>query len=366
MQLSMQENNELPTYSPEEIEQLIAMCEEQQTQIESLLTEKEQLHRQIQTISSDERKLSAELQSAVQDLQRMKVENRNLQLKVYQLEQQSSEDEQLLLVQQLTAELERANSTNQKLSQQVQQLTEQNVMQSESDLQLKNAAELKRSAEEEKKSTELQRKKNENTERALNERGISADRRERAVSEREKNITEKEKDVQAKADKRIKDEKERIQEWESNRADREIESFRNRFIGIFIVICLICGAQLVLNAVNPVDFTVLQSRWELLLDLFRSIPTWSYQRMGITAAVALVVLIFFGYQYFKRFRDEFTLFAILADLTIIEYAAPLIVDSGFPLWAAFGIIQIVYVIIRDWNDDSSGIRWFLDTMSGNR
>ena len=95
-------------------------------------------------------------------------------------------------------------------------------------------------------------------------------------------------------------------------------------------------------------------------------PITRYQRMGITAAVALVVLIFFGYQYFKRFRDEFTLFAILADLTIIEYAAPLIVDSGFPLWAAFGIIQIVYVIIRDLNDDSSGIRWFLDTMSGNR
>lgn len=362
----MQENNELPTYSQEEVEQLIAMCEEQQTQIEGLQAEIEQLHRQQQTSSSDKQRLSAELQSAVQDLQRMKVENRHLQAKVYQLEQQSSEDEQLLLVQQLSAELEKANSTNQKLTRQVQQLTEQSVMRSESDRQLKQAEELKKNAAEEKKSAELQRKQNENAEKALNERGISVDRRERAVSEREKNAAEKEKDVQAKADKRIKDEKERIQEWESNRADREIENFRSRFIGIFVVICLICGAQLVLNAVNPVDFSVLQSRWELLLDMFRSIPTWSGQRIGITAGIALVVLIFFGYQYFKRFFDEFTLFAILADLTIIEYAAPLIVDSGLPLWGAFGIIQIVYVIIRDWNDDSSGIRWFIDTMTGNR
>ena len=238
-------------------------------------------------------------------------------------------------------------------------------MRSESDRLLKQAGELRKNAEELKKSVELQRKKNENERKEIEEERISVDRRERAVSEREKNAAEKEKDVQAKANKRIKDEKEHIQEWESNRANREIENFRSRFMGIFVVICLICGVQLVLNAVNPVDFLVLQSRWNLLLDMFCGIPTWSNQRIGITAAIALVVLIFLGYQYFKRFFDEFTLFAILADLTFIEYAAPLIVDSGMSLWVAFGIIQIVYVIIRDWNDDSSGIRWFIDIMTGN-
>ena len=279
---------------------------------------------------------------------------------MHQLEQQSNEDEQLLLVQQLSAELEKANLTNQKLTQQVQQLTEQNVMRSESDRQLKQAEELKKSAEEEKKNAELQRKKNESTEKTLNERDTSAGRRERDVSEREKNIAQKERSIKAEADKKIKDAQDRIQERESNRADQEIEDFRNRYMGVFIVVCLICGAQLILNAINPVDFSVLQSRWELLFDVFRSIPTWSYPRIGITAAITLAVLIFFGYQYFKRFFDELTLFVILADLTIIEYAAPLIVDSGFPLWAAFGIIQIVYIIIRDWNDENSGIRGFIE------
>ena len=360
MQPSMQENNELPTYSPEDVERLIAMCEDQQT-------ENENQQKQIQTLSSDKQRLNDELQSVVQDLKRMKVENRTLHQRVQQLEQQSSKDEQLLLVRKQTAELEKANSTIQELRQQVQQLTEQNVTRSESDLQLKNASELKKNAEDLMKSAESQRKENEKEKQELKkEKVLLCDREERvgrretAVSEREKNIKNKEKEIEAAADKKLKEQTDRIKEQESSRAKGEIEDFRRRYLGVFIVLSLICGAQLVLNAVSPVDYSVLQSRWELLLDTIRSIPTWSYLHIGITAAVTIAAVIFLGYQYFKRFFDEFTLFAVLADVTFIEYLAPVIVGSGFPLWAAFGIIQAIYIAVRDWNDENSVIKGFIN------
>jgi len=185
------------------------------------------------------------------------------------------------------------------------------------------------------------------------------------ATEQKDNIENKKKEIQAAADKKLKEQTDRIKERESNRAENEIEDFRKRYLGVFIVLSLICGVQLLLNAVSPVDYSVLQSRWELLLDTIRSIPTWSYPRIGIMAAVTIAAVIFLGYQYFKRFFDEFTLFVVLADVTFIEYLAPVIVGSGFPLWAAFGIIQAIYIAIRDWNDENSGIKGFIDLWNGN-
>ncbi len=93
--------------------------------------------------------------------------------------------------------------------------------------------------------------------------------------------------------------------------------------------------------------------------------TWPSAAIGITAAVTIAAVIFLGYQYFKRFFDEFTLFAVLADVTFIEYLAPVIVGSGLPLWVAFGIIQVIYIAVRDWNDENSGIKGFIDLWNGN-
>ena len=88
--------------------------------------------------------------------------------------------------------------------------------------------------------------------------------------------------------------------------------------------------------------------------------------MGVTAVIAIAVVVFLGYHYFKRFFDEFSLFVVLADITLIEYLAPIIVGNGIPLWAAFGIIQVIYLAIRDWNDENSGIKGFIDLWNGNR
>lgn len=186
MQRSMQENNELQTYSPEEVEQLIAMTEDLQTENEQQRTELKRLRRQQQIDLSDKQRLSEKLQSVVQDLTRMKVENRNLHQKLHQLKQQSNEDEQLLLVQKLTEKLSEQQrqtqtvlSDNQKLKSQVQQLTAKNESLQSSDEQLKNAEELKKqSARQEQQAKELERRATIEADRARREAAAAIARAE--------------------------------------------------------------------------------------------------------------------------------------------------------------------------------------------
>lgn len=186
MQRSMQENNELQTYSPEEVEQLIAMTEDLQTENEQQRAELKRLRRQQQIDLSDKQRLSEKLQSVVQDLTRMKVENRNLHQKLHQLKQQSNEDEQLLLVQKLTEKLSEQQrqtqtvlSDNQKLKSQVQQLTAKNESLQSSDEQLKNAEELKKqSARQEQQAKERERRATAEADRARREAAAAIARAE--------------------------------------------------------------------------------------------------------------------------------------------------------------------------------------------
>ena len=108
----MQENNELPTYSPEEVAQLIAMTEDLQTENEQQREELRKLHRQQQTALSDNQRLSAELQAAIQDLKDLKAETEELRSDLRQAEQTNRQ-------------IQRQLSEQQTLSSQVQKLTQQ-------------------------------------------------------------------------------------------------------------------------------------------------------------------------------------------------------------------------------------------------
>lgn len=251
-------------------------------------------------------------------------------------------EELLLLIPQLTDELEKATLTNQELTQRVQQLTAENVSLQESDEELQRAKRLNESCKQQK--SELDSKAAE-----LQSRSIEQDRRDKQLSEREQNITKTERELQEKADKRIADARERAEQ----RAEQRISSFRKSYIGVFIALSIACAAQLVAKAVTD---TLLRERFGKLVELFRSVPSWSWQQIALTAAVATAVLVFVGYQYIKRFRDEFTLAALLLIVTVTEYAAPIIVNHGLDLWTVFVGLQAFYIIIRDTCDENSGIR----------
>ena len=108
----MQENNELPTYSPEDVAQLIAMTEDLQTENEQQREELRKLHRQQQIALSDNQRLSAELQAAIQDLKDLKAETEELRSDLRQAEQTNRQ-------------IQRQLSEQQTLSSQVQKLTQQ-------------------------------------------------------------------------------------------------------------------------------------------------------------------------------------------------------------------------------------------------
>jgi hypothetical protein len=132
----VQENNELLTYSQEEVEQLITMTEELQTENEQQREEIRQLHRQLQQAeqtNNQTQKQSSELRTA---LSRIQILTEKL------LEQQ--EQTQILL------------SENQKLQSQVQKLTDRNENLQNSDEQLRNAKELKKQAKEQERQNAIE------------------------------------------------------------------------------------------------------------------------------------------------------------------------------------------------------------------
>jgi len=82
----MQENNDLPSYSPEEIEQLINVLEEVQT-------ENEQFRTKIQTLSSDKRKLSEQVQRQMSQIQRQAEQIERLNESDLELKKDAAEQE---------------------------------------------------------------------------------------------------------------------------------------------------------------------------------------------------------------------------------------------------------------------------------
>jgi len=191
----MQENNELQTYSPEEVEQLIVMTEELQTENEHQREELRKLHRQQQTSLSDNQRLSAELRTALAKL---------------------SEKQQ---------QIQTLLSENQKLKLQVQQLTVKNESLQSSDEQLKRAKELKkRSEQQEKQAKEIERQASISADRAKKEANAAiaaANKREAAA-----------KNAQSTAELTKKKESELIQA----EAEKLNENFRLKWIGIFTIV----------------------------------------------------------------------------------------------------------------------------------
>lgn len=108
----MQENNELPNYSPEEVAQLLAITEDLQTENEQQREELKKLHRLNQTCSSDNQRLSAELQASMQEVKKLKAESEKLRSDLKQAEQTNRQTQQQL-------------SEQRTLSLQVQKLTQQ-------------------------------------------------------------------------------------------------------------------------------------------------------------------------------------------------------------------------------------------------
>ena len=128
----MQESSGLPTYSPEEVEALLEMTEDLQTENENLrakLRQSEQMNNQTQ-------KKSLELQTAL--------------LKIQTLTKKLSEQQQ---------QIQTLLSGNQELQLQVQQLTAKNESLQSSDEQLKYAVKLKKQSEEREKRANLEASK---------------------------------------------------------------------------------------------------------------------------------------------------------------------------------------------------------------
>ena len=141
----MQENNELPTYSPEEVEQLIAMTEELQTENEQQREELRKLNRQIQTFSSDNQRLSAELRAAIQNTKKLK------QAEAEKQQLQRSLQEQSKLMKQLceSSDSEMPKKLNVKLNEQEKLLLKEKEKNEKLKKQLQDTAV---SAEEDKKA----------------------------------------------------------------------------------------------------------------------------------------------------------------------------------------------------------------------
>ena len=129
----MQENNGLPSYSPEEIEQLINTLEE-------VLTENEQFRVQIQILSSDRRKLSEQVQRQMSQIQRQaeqieRLNGSDLELKkAEKLKKDAAEQER-------NAKITADNAIN-----------EANYAISEAEQKMEKAEKLRKSAEQLKKN----------------------------------------------------------------------------------------------------------------------------------------------------------------------------------------------------------------------
>lgn len=193
----MQESNELLTYSPEEVEQLIAMTEDLQTENEQQRAELKELNRQTQQQSS-------ELLTALSKIQ-------TLTEKLSEQQQQT----QMLLYE------------NQRLQSRVQQLTDRNESLQSSDEQLKKAKELQNSLKEKEKDLLNEVKRSQ--EKALH----SEKKANTAIS---KANTEKEEASKRKAeyDKMIENEKKAVQE----KAEQMNEQYRNRCQFIWFIAIL--------------------------------------------------------------------------------------------------------------------------------
>ena len=190
----MQENNELPIYSPEEVEQLIAMTEDLQTENEQKREELRKLHRQLQTYLSDNQRLSVELEAAIQNMKELKAENEDLRTKLNQADQSNSQTQQRSSeLRTALSKIQKLLSDNQKLRSQVKQLTVRNESLQRSDEQLKYAEDLKKQSErQEKQVKERERQATIAADRAKHEANaaIAAAKKKEAEAQTAKNAAE--------------------------------------------------------------------------------------------------------------------------------------------------------------------------------
>lgn len=225
----MQENNELPTYSPEEVEQLIAMTEELQTENEQQRTELNELRQQKQTVLSENQKLKDELHSALLDLKKVeeqyKETRRRLNSLVHGQQPSSLTQQQSSELRTALSKIQTLLSDNRKLQSQVQQLTAKNESLQSSDEQLKHAEELKKQSEQrEKQAKERERKATITADRAKQEASA-------AIAAANKRETEA-KNAKSAAEQTKKKEKELIQA----EAERQNRWFRMEWAGLLTLV----------------------------------------------------------------------------------------------------------------------------------
>jgi hypothetical protein len=174
-----------------------------------------------------------------------------------------------------------------------------------------------------------------------------------------KEDVEKEERLKKWRDELIETEKD-LKEIAKEKIEVGIDNYKVKHRAMCVVMWVLFAAQLIGNLFTD---EILFSQLKSAVKKVRSVFSWSTPDFVWTLIITIAVLAFFGYQYIKRFRDEFTIFAILIDCLIIEYAAEPIISSGQSLFVTFLIIQIVYVAIRDFCSENSGIAFVLN---GNR
>ena len=209
----MPENNDLLSYSSEEIEQLLNLSEELQTENEQYRAE----NKNLQSLMNAQQ---VQIQTFLSDNQNLNVENSELKMKLYQAEQMRLEK-----VQKMLSERQELFLIIQELEQRVQQLTEQNEMLNESDLELKKAEDLQNRLREKEKhwQNEIKRSQEEvlNAEKRANKIILQAN------SEKEKAVKKK-----SEYDNLIISQKKLTEE----RAKQLNEKYRNKYQLIWLII----------------------------------------------------------------------------------------------------------------------------------
>jgi hypothetical protein len=173
--------------------------------------------------------------------------------------------------------------------------------------------------------------------------------------QRKSNLADSEK-LQKWRDELIENEKE-MTEIVKEKIEVGIDKYKIKHRAMCVVMWVLFAAQLIGNLFTDER---LFSQLKLAVKKVQSVVSWATPNFVCALIITIALLAFFGYQYLKRFRDEFTIFAILIDCLIIEYAAEPIISSGQSLFVTFLIIQIVYIAIRDYCSENSGIAFVVN------
>ena len=309
----MQESNELPTYSPEEVEQLITLVEELQTENENFRVIHNQKEKQIQTLSSEKRKLSEMVQS------------------------------QALQIQQQAELIEKLNA---------------------SDLQLKKLNEREKELNEQEKQRKRREKQVTNTAYEAEQRAIAAENR---AEQREREA----KTAKEEADKLKRNQKLLIK----NETEKEVEIFRNKYAGIAVIVIMYSFIATVLTGLKSERVIAdCKKSASLIVTFFKNLVTFMLNVMSTISGIsdnisqpivsnivyALLILIFaiifvgiiitiFYFSgkwlvsvYSEYCWNEITLLEILSSLAILVWEAELM-----PLNIVLLLIlsHIVYIIV---------------------